>query len=199
MTRPIAKLALSIPLTLLLSLTAGHSVASTDPQAAELFSDTGYRVDRYRSPTPGQATGAVTVDTEAMEALIENEPALVIIDVINLEFRHDRFLQTEPHHSLPSAHWLPNTGQGALNQDWHDYLINNVLQLTDNNQNQPVAVLCKSDCWLSWNAVKRLSEAGFKTLYWYKDGVDSWQNAGLPTQPADPVQPEFTTQHQNNN
>ena len=199
MVRSKANLALLIPLTFLLSVTAGNSVASTEPKSEALFSDAGYRVDRYRSPTPEQATGAVTVDTRAMQALIKDEPGLVIIDVINLEFRHNRFLQTEPHQSLSAAHWLPNTGQGELNQNWHDYLINNTRQLTGNNWDQPVAVLCKSDCWLSWNAVKRLSEAGFETLYWYKDGVDSWQNAGLPTQPVDPIQPEFTTQRQDNN
>lgn len=143
--------------------------------------------------------GAVTVDTKAMQTLIHDEPSLIIIDVINLEFRHHRFLQTESHDSLPAAYWLPNTGRGVLDQDWHDYLIGNVRQLTGNNRKQPVAVLCKSDCWLSWNAVKRLSEAGFETLYWYKDGVDSWQNAGLPTQPAEPVQPEFTTRRYDNN
>ncbi|SFM63736.1 rhodanese-like domain-containing protein [Marinobacter zhejiangensis] len=162
----------------------------SDPQAA-LFSSDGYRIDRYRSPTPAKAMGAQTVSTDDMLALLQNEPTLVVIDVINLEYRADRFLLTEPHQSLPSATWLPNTGRGNLDSHWNSYLIDNALRLTHHNRNHPVVVLCKSDCWLSWNATKRLSEAGFTKLYWYKDGVDSWANAGLPMQPATPVAPEF--------
>ncbi|MDX1756824.1 MAG: rhodanese-like domain-containing protein [Marinobacter sp.] len=172
--------------------TAAEPVVSPLPDSQEaFFSDDGYRIDRYRSPTPAKAVGAETVSTEGMQALLEKEPALVVIDVINLEYRADRFLQTEPHRSLPSAVWLPNTGRGRLEDAWHDYLVQNALALARHNRNHPVAVLCKSDCWLSWNAVKRLSEAGFRNLYWYKDGVDGWANAGLPMQPIRPVKPRF--------
>lgn len=162
----------------------------TEPQA-QLFSMQGYRIDRYRSPTPAKAVGAKTVTTDEMQQLLRSEPTLVVIDVINLEYRANRFLQTEPHQSLPTATWLPNTGQGEIDRHWQDYFISNTLRLTHHNRNHPVVVLCKSDCWLSWNAVKRLSEAGFQNLYWYKDGVDSWANAGLPMQPATPVMPDF--------
>lgn len=168
------------------------------PEAQEaFFSDDGYRIDRYRSPTPAKAVGAETVTTEGMRALLEREPSLVVIDVINLDYRADRFLQTRPHPSLPTAVWLPNTGQGRLDDAWHDYLVNNALALTRHNRNHPVVVLCKSDCWLSWNAVKRLAEAGFRNLYWYKDGVDGWANAGLPMQPATPVRPRFHSEQSN--
>lgn len=169
-------------------------MSPSEPQAA-LFSTDGYRIDRYRSPTPAKAEGAQTVTTDEMQALLRSQPTLVVIDVINLEYRADRFLLTEPHLTLPSAIWLPNTGRGNLEQPWRDYLINNALRLTHHNRSHPVVVLCKSDCWLSWNAVKRLSEAGFNKLYWYRDGVDSWANAGLPRQPATPVLPEFSSEH----
>jgi len=28
---------------------------------------------------------------------------------------------------------------------------------------------------------------GYKNLYWYRDGLDAWQQANLPLQPAQPV------------
>lgn len=182
-------LLLSTPLAL---VEAAIAVAAPGQEIdSHLFSAGGYRIDRYRSPTPAQAAGATTVSTGELQQLLADTPSPVVLDVINLEYRAGRFLQTEPHPSLPTAIWLPNTGRGDLAPEWHRYLINNTLALVDGNRDHPVVVLCKSDCWLSWNAVKRLAEAGFRKLYWYRDGVDGWANAGLPMQLADPVAPDF--------
>ncbi len=186
-----------IGLALILSpITLPAEPASPSPSQAQqsedsLFSAHGYRIDRYRSPTPASAEGATTVSTPELQTLMAQEPDLVIIDVINLEYRHGRFLQDKPHLAVPGAHWLPNTGQGDLNAAWLSYLLDNVRALTGGDQDRAVAVLCKSDCWLSWNATRRLAADGYTRLFWYKDGIDSWQNAGLPTEPAEPVMPRF--------
>ncbi|MDX1633302.1 MAG: rhodanese-like domain-containing protein [Marinobacter sp.] len=170
----------------------GRSVTGQSQQSdAALFSDQGYRIDRYRSPTPATVAGATTVSTADLERLMDQHPDLVIIDVINLEYRHGRFLEDKPHLAVPGAHWLPNTGRGQLDEPWLSYLLDNVQALTEGNRDRPVAVLCKSDCWLSWNATRRLADHGYRQLFWYKDGIDSWQNAGMPTEPAQPVMPRF--------
>lgn len=39
---------------------------------------------------------------------------------------------------------------------------------------------------LSWNAVKRANALGYTQLYWYRDGLDAWEAAGLPAHPAAP-------------
>lgn len=170
---------------------ASPSTSPTQQSADTLFSAQGYRIDRYRSPTPASVAGATTVTTSDLKGLMDRHPDLVIIDVINLEYRHGRFLQDKPHLAVPGAHWLPNTGRGQLDPAWLSYLLDNVRELTHGDRNHPVAVLCKSDCWLSWNATRRLAAEGYNQLFWYKDGIDSWQNAGMPTEPAGPVMPRF--------
>lgn len=183
-------------LALLVSL-AVPALAESIPDTASraladnpaLFSSDGFRQDRYRSPTPEAAPGATTIDTPGLQAMLAEHPDLVLIDVINAEYRHDRFLQDEPHHTIPQAHWLPNTGKGQIDALWKNYLLDNLARLTGDRPDQPVVVFCKSDCWLSWNAVKRITEAGYSHVYWYKDGIDSWMGAGLPTRIADPVKP----------
>ncbi|WP_111494030.1 rhodanese-like domain-containing protein [Marinobacter bohaiensis] len=174
-------------LALLMALALPVNADTTPTRDTGLFSADGFRQDRYRSPTPAKAPGATTVDTAALQALLERHTDLVLIDVINVEYRHQRFLQDQPHPSIPNAHWLPNTGKGQLEPRWQRYLMDNLARLTGERPDHPVAVFCKSDCWLSWNAVKRLTEAGYRNVYWFKDGIDSWIGAGLPTRAATPV------------
>ncbi|MGO1503044.1 MAG: rhodanese-like domain-containing protein [Marinobacter sp.] len=159
--------------------------------SGELFSPEGYRIDRYRSPTPDAIEDVQTISTSELKAALRAFPAPIIIDVINSQYRASRFIETKPHHSVPGAYWLPNTGRGSLDQPWHDYLVKNVRKLTMSNHDYPVVVMCKSDCWLSWNAARRLKDAGFTHLFWYKNGIDSWQNADLPVEIITPVPPEF--------
>lgn len=175
--------------------TSGAAVPGEDPL---LFSERGYRIDRYRSPTPATAPGAETVDTTAVIELLGTSPPALAIDVINLTFLHGRFLQTEPHLSVPGALWLPNTGLGHHDDDWyysrHDwvgYLLDEVGAASGGDPHYPIVVLCRSDCWLSWNVVKRLAEAGYQRLYWYRDGIDSWEADGQPLESAIPRLPPF--------
>lgn len=169
------------------------SVTADEAKSAsqELFSPEGYRLDRYRSPTPDTIDDVQTISTSELKAALNATPTPIIIDVINSEYRASRFIETKPHYSVPGAYWLPNTGRGSLDQPWHNYLVNNALKLTMNSHDYPVVVMCKSDCWLSWNATRRLKNAGFTHLFWYKNGIDSWQNAGLPVEAITPVPPEF--------
>ncbi|MGO3693337.1 rhodanese-like domain-containing protein [Marinobacter sp.] len=161
------------------------------PASQDLFSPEGYRIDRYRSPTPNAIDDVQTISTSELKAALDANPAPIVIDVINSEYRAARFIETKPHYSVPGAYWLPNTGRGNLDQPWLDYLVKNVRKLTMNNQDHPVVVMCKSDCWLSWNATRRLKEAGFANLFWYKNGIDSWKNADLPVEVTAPVPPEI--------
>lgn len=63
----------------------------------------------------------------------------------------------------------------------------NLQKATAGHLDQPLVFYCRSDCWLSWNAVKRAKALGYNNLYWYRDGLDAWQQANLPLQPAQPV------------
>ena len=40
---------------------------------------------------------------------------------------------------------------------------------------------------MSWNAAKRAAIWGYTQVYWYRDGMDGWEAANLPTQIAEPV------------
>lgn len=182
MLRP--SLVLAGLLAVLSSLPVAHA---GQPADAALFSAEGYRIDRYRSPTPAAVEGAQTLDTVALQQLLAGNPAPVLIDVMRQPWLQGRFVASEEHRNIPGSLWLANIGDGALDSRWQGYLESNLQQITAGDHSRALVFYCKSDCWLSWNAARRAMTLGYTSVYWYRDGVDAWQAAGLPLQTASPV------------
>ncbi|WPP45281.1 PQQ-dependent catabolism-associated CXXCW motif protein [Pseudomonas sp. AN-1] len=157
-------------------------------QAGEeaLFSTDGYRLDRYRSPTPASVKGAQTIDTATLQQLLASDQPPVLIDVFRRPWLHGRFASDEPHHNIPGSLWLANVGEGRPEAQWLDYFAHYLERASGGDRARPLVLYCKSDCWLSWNASRRAAALGYTRLYWYRDGIDAWQQAGLPVQAATP-------------
>jgi PQQ-dependent catabolism-associated CXXCW motif protein len=58
---------------------------------------------------------------------------------------------------------------------------------TDGDRDRAVVIYCLADCWMSWNAAKRAAEWGWRAVHWYRDGMDGWEFAGLPTEILHPA------------
>ncbi|WP_435609468.1 PQQ-dependent catabolism-associated CXXCW motif protein [Pseudomonas knackmussii] len=177
------RLATALPSALLGLYLLGTPAAHAD---GPLFSSDGYRVDRYRSPTPASAEHATTLDTAALRALLAREPRTRLVDVYRRTWLNGRFVANEEHRNLPGSLWLANTGDGQLSPPWQAYFRDNLQRLTDGDAHRPLVFYCRSDCWASWNAVRRAHALGYSNLYWYRDGIDAWEQAGLPLQEAQP-------------
>lgn len=164
-----------------LSLTLGMAQAETP-----LFSADGYRTRLYRSPTPTRIEAAQIIDTQGLQVLLQQQPKPLLIDVYRRQWLQGRFIDSEPHANLPGSHWLANTGDGELSPEWQQYFNRYLQQLSAGNRQRPLVFYCRADCWLSWNAVKRAAALGYTSLYWYRDGLDAWEAAGLPVVAAQP-------------
>lgn len=171
---------------LLCALLVGMSLCATAQTDEPLFSADGYRLTLYRSPTPAHAEGATIVDTPALQTLLAKPEKPVLVDVYRRQWLQGKFIETEPHANLPGSLWLANAGDGELNPEWQAYFANNLRTASAARLDAPLVFYCRSDCWLSWNAVKRARALGYTQLYWYRDGLDAWEAAGLPVQPAQP-------------
>ncbi len=108
------------------------------------------------------------------------------MDVYRSQWLAGRFVDSEPHANLPGSIWLANTGDGNLQPEWASYFSDNLKRLSQGDAERPLVFYCRSDCWLGWNATRRAHALGYKRLYWYRDGVDGWEQAGLPLHPATP-------------
>jgi len=60
--------------------------------------------------------------------------------------------------------------------------------LTGGDKQKPIVVFCHPKCWGSWNAAKRLVMLGYARVYWFREGVEGWQEKFE----AAPVEPDAT-------
>lgn len=151
----------------------------------------GLKQDHYRSPTPACVPNGITLQTSELQKLIAAEKP-VLIDVLAVYLREEEgfgatWLVNEPHESLPNSVWLPNVGYGQLEPKLETWFKAQLEQLTEHDLTKSLVFYCVADCWMSWNSVQRVRDYGYKRVYWYKDGIDAWKEAGLPLVKTEPM------------
>ena len=164
--------------------------------AAAVPEPEGYRQDDYRADVPNTVTGGRTIHTKALEALLRHGGA-VPIDVLPAPrrpagMRPGQPWMPEPHRSISGSLWLPDVGRGALSPDLEQWFRDRLSRIAAGDRNRPFVFYCLSRCWMSWNAAKRAASYGYHRVYWYPDGADGWERAGLPTAEATPEGPAAT-------
>jgi PQQ-dependent catabolism-associated CXXCW motif protein len=150
----------------------------------------GYRMEDYRAPVPATLAGA-RVLTTAEAASIWQAKAGVFIDVMprapkppNLP--EGTVWRDKPRLNIPGSMWLPDTGYGKLAAATEDYLRRGLVRATAGNSAAPVVIYCQADCWMSWNAAKRILAYGYSNVAWYPEGTDGWERTGLDLAESQP-------------
>jgi PQQ-dependent catabolism-associated CXXCW motif protein len=150
-----------------------------------------YRIDGYRSPVPKTLKGARVISAEEAEPLWRDKSA-VFIDVYPRAPKPDNLpagtVWRDPTHmSMDGAHWLPNVGYGVLSPAFEDYFRTRLAALSGGDPSKPLVFFCQKNCWMSWNAAKRALEWGYKSVIWFSEGTDAWQEAGFDLKRVEPV------------
>lgn len=92
-----------------------------------------------------------------------------------------------PRYGVPGSLWLPEAGRGALSAATEAWFRTTVTHATGDDRDRPIVFYCLAECWMSWNAAKRVAGWGYRQVLWYRDGIDAWEAAGLPTEVLQPV------------
>jgi len=117
------------------------------------------------------------VDWAGLRQLLARSGLTRLVDVYRRTWLNERFIPDEVHANLPGSLWLANTGDGALAPDWQAYFSRNLERISQGDKDWPLVFYCRSDCWQGWNAARRAHALGYRNLYWYRDGIDAWQQA----------------------
>jgi PQQ-dependent catabolism-associated CXXCW motif protein len=178
-----------LPLLLMLGLAAffcaGVRGEDATPEPA------GYRTDNYRAPTPATLAGARVVTTAQAEMLWQDKAA-IFVDVMPRAPRPPNLppgtiWRDRPRSNIPGSIWLPDTGYGALAPVAEGYLRQNLEGVTGGDRTKLLVIYCLRDCWMSWNAAKRILAMGHTNVAWYPEGTDGWTDALLPVVDAQPA------------
>jgi PQQ-dependent catabolism-associated CXXCW motif protein len=167
---------------LLVTFSAAFLLTAATAQAAEPEFDavTGYRIARYRTPVPETVPGGTRISAAEIKDLIKQHDA-ALIDVMpsdgaGLDTATGQWRMTTPRQHIPGSVWLPDVGKGELSPAMEQYFRSNIAKLTGGNSARAVILYCQSDCWMSWNAVKRAASYGYTSLYWFPEGSDGWRD-----------------------
>ena len=165
--------------------------ASASPAEPGLFDAAGYRTARYRSPVRADPAPAEPISLAAAMALRAGTDA-VFVDVTPADGGvrdpdSGAWSLSEAHLTIPGALWHPETGRAPVDADlWHA-LERAVHAARGAASDKPVVVFCRIDCWMSWNAARRLALQGLGDVRWLAEGTDGWQAAGGTLVAAVPV------------
>jgi PQQ-dependent catabolism-associated CXXCW motif protein len=150
----------------------------------------GYRTDEYRSPVPETLTGARVITTAQAETIWRAKNG-AFIDVLPRPPKPSNLpagtiWRDRPRYNIPGSIWLPDTGYGKLSPVTEDYLRQGVERASLGNRAMLLVIYCQANCWMSWNAAKRILSYGYSNVAWYPDGTDGWERANLPMVEAQP-------------
>lgn len=155
--------------------------------AAEQVFDpaTGLRIAAYRAPVSGSVPGGRVVDADTVAAMAAN--GALLIDAMAAPGHSiapdGAWTIAEAHDTIPGAHWLPEIGRGHPDPRIAAGLRASLAGCAD----RPVVLFCKTDCWMSWNAVQHVAALGFHDIGWYPGGVDDWTDGGRALRAVDPL------------
>jgi PQQ-dependent catabolism-associated CXXCW motif protein len=126
------------------------------------------------APTPTQVPGGQVITTAQLVQMVQGGMRPVIVDVLGSQ------------QSLPGAIPAPMGGAGGSFQDGNQAQFVGLLQqATGGDPSRPLVIYCLNpQCWLSYNATLRAVNAGFRQVLWYRGGIESWAQAGLPLMAA---------------
>jgi len=182
------RVALSLALSLLGGWSAAGAAADTE-HSAPAAEPRDYWTGPIDSPVPATIAGGRVIHAPQLLQLLKDGRA-VILDVSNAPRRPERLAAGAPwlplpHQAIPGSIWIPGAGRGAISAATDTFLRRRLAAATGNDIGRPLVVYCHRQCWLSWNAAKRLIRYGYRNVYWFADGVEGWRAAGQRTATAE--------------
>jgi PQQ-dependent catabolism-associated CXXCW motif protein len=164
--------------------------------SAQVPEPQGYRMGPLHSEVPATLTGAKVIHAPGLDELLHGGRA-VLVDAASVPHRPENLApeaiwKPVPHENIAGSIWIPSIGEGRIDEDVDAYFRQRLSALTGNDLDRPIVFYCHPHCWASWNAAKRALSYGYRSVVWYPDGAEGWQDASHPLVAAEPEAPPQT-------
>lgn len=135
--------------------------------------------NQLHGPTPTSIPGGQVITTDRLLSLYQQgqQNGLLVFHVLG------------PGFTLPMAqNAAPASQAGSFSDQTQREFGQYLQQVTQGNKGRPLVFYCQStQCWMSYNAALRAINMGFTQVYWYRGGVEAWQQvqqmaANMPQQ-----------------
>jgi PQQ-dependent catabolism-associated CXXCW motif protein len=170
-------------------LVGRHFAASATTEIQLFDRATGYRINHMIGEVPLRIDGGVTLGIDELEALVARaDPVLIdvyddrpgILERVSLGV----FAQRKPRMQIEGSASLAGFGAGSIDTLEDVRLARKLKEMTGGDRTRPIVFYCLANCWTSWNAARRAIGLGYPNVHWFRDGIEAWQDAGLPVAPA---------------
>lgn len=122
---------------------------------------------QMHGPTPTSIPGGQVVTTDRLLSLYQQgqQNGLLVFHVLG------------PGPTLPMAQNAgPASQPGSFNDQTQREFGQYLEQVSQGNKARPLVFYCQStQCWMSYNAALRAINMGFTQVYWYRGGIEAWQ------------------------
>ncbi|MDO9428849.1 MAG: rhodanese-like domain-containing protein [Methylobacterium sp.] len=169
---PLARLAAAALLAL------GTMAAAPADSPVDVPEPEGLHTGPQQGYTPPTLKGAAVLDIDGLDRVVaQGKP--VLLDVALADRRPAGMAADKPwlpaHRSIPGAVWMPSAGGAPLDPAHEALFLRRVAELTEGDKARAIVTFCHPDCWGSWNAGKRLVQAGYTGVHWFPTGLEGWQ------------------------
>lgn len=173
-------LALSLALP---ALSAPAFADDAGPAAQSDFDAEGYRAERFRAPVDRDPWPANRLALAAARLLEPGREAL-FLDVLPAmggvrDAATGQWRLGEEHQTIPGAIWHPEAGRSPPDPALWRALEGEVIRARHKRPGLPVVLFCRTDCWMGWNAARRLAREGHGNIWWLAEGIDGWRQFQL--------------------
>lgn len=177
-----------LAIALMACLPGAPALAGEQAPAPALFDPEGYRIARYRAPVTADPAPAARIALADALALEPGRDAL-FIDVMPAEggvrdAATGAWRLARGHETIAGSEWHPEAGRMPA-----DPALWRALEAAARKAapQHSIILFCRVDCWMSWNAARRLAASGHPKVFWLAEGTDGWHAAGRALAEARPV------------
>jgi PQQ-dependent catabolism-associated CXXCW motif protein len=132
------------------------------------------------SAFPEKTPTAPEIHTDELMQLLND---FILIDVSDLSARPGALSRAAvpaapPHQDITGSVWMPGVGAAVLDTQQNDSFLEGLETLTNDDPGQPIVFYGHAKGQDSLRAAMRAVGLGYRSVYWYPDGVEGWRNAG---------------------